>query len=329
MVLGSEVRKEMYRQIVRIRTFELALQKAYMEGKTPVFNIAAGPLPGELHLSCGQEPVAVGICAHLRNSDALCGPHRQHHLAVAKGLDLKKMAAEIFGKEAGLGHGRGGHMHIFDKNNRFGSSGTIGGGMPTAAGFALAFKRQGTDNVAVSVFGEGTTNQGAFHETVNLAALWKLPIVFVSEDNAWAVSVHKRISTPVADNSVRAAAYGIPGAYIANNDPDKVYDVCGEAIARARSGGGPTLIEVQTDRLMGHFEGDPQLYRSKEELEEIKRRDCFETYKQRLIRDGAITEAETQRILEAARVEIDEVITYARSCPYPSPESALQHVFAE
>jgi len=329
MIPSPEARREMYRQIVRSRTFELALQKVYLEGKTPVFNIAAGPLPGELHLSCGQEPVAVGICAHLRKSDALCTPHRQHHLAVAKGLDLKKMAAEVLGKEAGLGHGRGGHMHIFDKNNRFGSSGTIGGGMPTALGFSLAFKRQGTDNVAVSVFGEGTTNQGAFHETVNLAALWKLPIVFVSEDNAWAVSVHKRISTPVTDNSVRAAAYGIPGASVANNDPDKVYDVCGEAIARARGNGGPTLIEVQTDRLMGHFEGDPQLYRAKEELEDIKRRDCFVTYKERLIRDKVLTEGEAQQIIDAARAEIDEAIAYARACPYPAPESALQHVFAE
>jgi pyruvate dehydrogenase E1 component alpha subunit len=329
MIPNSEARKEMYRQIVRIRRFELALQKAYMEGKTPVFNIAAGPLPGELHLSCGQEPVAVGICAHLRKSDALCGPHRQHHLAVAKGLDLKKMAAEIFGKEAGLGHGRGGHMHLFDKHNRFGSSGTIGGGMPTAAGFALAFQRQGSDDVAVSVFGEGTTNQGAFHETLNLAALWKLPMVFVSEDNAWAVSVHKRVSTPVKDNSVRAAAYGIPGAQVLNNDPDKVYDVCGEAIARARKGGGPTLIEVQTDRLMGHFEGDPQLYRSKEELEEVKRRDCFVTYRQRLIDDGVLTEADALQMVEAATAEIGEAVAYARACPYPKPESALQHVFAE
>lgn len=329
MVPGSAARKEMYRQIVRIRTFELSLQKAYMEGKTPVFNIAAGPLPGELHLSCGQEPVAVGICAHLRRSDALCGPHRQHHLALAKGLDMKKMTAEIYGKEAGLGHGRGGHMHLFDKDNRFGSSGTIGGGMPTAVGFALAFKKQGRDDIAVSVFGEGTTNQGAFHEAINLAALWKLPIVFVSEDNAWGVSVHKKVSTPVTDNSVRAAAYGIPGAFVPENDPDKVYDVCGDAIARARRGEGPSLIEIQTDRLAGHFEGDAQGYRSKEELEAVKCRDCFTGYRQRLIADSALTEAEAEKMVEDARGEVDQAIAYAKSCPYPRPESALEHVFAE
>ncbi len=326
---GSAARQEMYRQIVRIRTFELLLQKAYLEGKTPVFNIAAGPLPGELHLSCGQEPVAVGICAHLRRSDALCGPHRQHHLALAKGLNVKKMTAEIFGKDTGLGHGRGGHMHLFDKDNRFGSSGTIGGGMPTAVGFALAFKKQHRDDIAVSVFGEGTTNQGAFHEAVNLAALWKLPVVFVCEDNAWGVSVHKRVSTPVPDNSMRAAAYGIPGAFIAENDPDKIYDVCGEAIARARRGEGPSLIEIQTDRLAGHFEGDAQAYRTQEELEAVKGRDCFTGYKQRLIAEGVLTEGEAQRMTADARREMEEAIAYARSSPYPKPEAALEHVFAK
>src|SRR5581483_4964210 len=192
---GNDVLLGLHRQMVRIRLFEETLVQVYMEGKTPAFDIAAGPVPGEMHLAAGQEPVAAGVCAHLRPSDAVTATHRPHHIALAHGVDMRKMAAEIFGKSTGLGGGKGGHMHLFDPSTNFGCSGIIGEGIPTAVGFALAFKRQGRDDVAVAVFGEGAANQGSFHESLNLAALWHLPAVFVCEDNTWAISVPKDHST--------------------------------------------------------------------------------------------------------------------------------------
>ncbi len=185
------------------------------------------------------QAVAAGVCAHLRPTDAVTATHRPHHQALAHGVDIRRMAAEIFGKETGLGHGKGGHMHLFSAEPAFGCSGIIGEGIPTAVGHALAFKKQGRDDIAVAFFGEGAANQGSFHESLNLAALWTLPVVFVCEDNAWAISVPKEKSTAIADNSARAAAYGMPGVLIPDNDPVGVYEAAGEAVARARRGGGP------------------------------------------------------------------------------------------
>ena len=207
---SDETLRQMHRQMARIRLFEETIQKIYMEGKTPAFDIAAGPVPGEMHLAAGQEPVAVGVCAHLRPSDAVTATHRPHHVALAHGMDMKKMAAEIFGKETGLGHGKGGHMHLFDTETHFGCSGIIAEGMPTAVGHALAFKKQGRDDIGVSFFGEGAANQGAFHESLNLAALWDLGVVFVCADNPWAISLPTDKATTIANNSHPAAAYPIP-----------------------------------------------------------------------------------------------------------------------
>ncbi|MFZ5853147.1 MAG: thiamine pyrophosphate-dependent dehydrogenase E1 component subunit alpha [Chloroflexota bacterium] len=325
---SNETLREMHRQMLRIRLFEETIQQVYFEGKTPAFDIAAGPVPGEMHLAAGQEPVAVGVCAHLRPTDAVTATHRPHHVALAHGMDMKKLAAEIFGKETGLGHGKGGHMHLFDPATNFGCSGIIAEGMPTAVGHALAFKKLGRDDIAVSFFGEGAANQGAFHESLNLAALWKLGVVFVCEDNAWAISVPKEKATAIPNNSDRAAAYGIPGVLVADNDPIAIYEAAGEAVARARRGGGPSLIEVKTDRLFGHFEGDPQVYRSKEELALLKERDALRAFERRLIDTGVLTAAEAEAAWQQARAEVDAAIEFARSSPYPEPASALQHVFA-
>ncbi len=325
---SNETLRGMHQQMVRIRLFEETIQKVYFEGKTPAFDIAAGPVPGEMHLAAGQEPVAAGVCAHLRSTDAVTATHRPHHVALAHGMDMKKLASEIFGKETGLGHGKGGHMHLFDPATNFGCSGIIAEGMPTAVGHALAFKKQGRDAVAVSFFGEGAANQGAFHESLNLAALWSLPVVFVCEDNAWAISVPKGKATAIASNSDRAAAYGIPGVLVPDNDPIAIYETAGDAVARARRGGGPSLIEVRTDRLFGHFEGDPQVYRTPEEMALLKERDAMRAFERRLIDTGAITAAEAQTVWDRARAEVDEAIEFARTSPYPEPAAALQHVFA-
>ena len=322
------VLREMHRQMVRSRIFEETLEAVYMEGKTPAFDIAAGTVPGEMHLSSGQEPVAVGVCAHLRPTDAITATHRPHHQALAHGVDMKRMAAEIFGKETGLGHGKGGHMHLFSKEPAFGCSGIVAEGIPTAVGHALAFKKMGRDDIAVSFFGEGAANQGAFHESLNLAALWGLGVVFVCEDNAWAISVAKEKATAIANNSDRAAAYGIPGVLIPDNDPVAVYEAAGEAVARARRGAGPSLIEVKTDRLLGHFQGDAQAYRTAEQIAELERRDAIRTYEARLAESGVLSEEQAAEVQASCRAEVEEAIAFARSSPEPAAESALEHVFA-
>jgi acetoin:2,6-dichlorophenolindophenol oxidoreductase subunit alpha len=325
---SAEVLRELHRQMVRARVYEETLQRVYLEGKSPAFDIAAGPVPGEMHLAAGQEPVAAGVCAHLRPTDAVTAPHRPHHIALAHGVDMRRMTAEIFGKEAGLGRGKGGHMHLFSAEPAFGCSGIIAEGMPTAVGHALAFKKQGRDDIAVSFFGEGAANQGAFHESLNLAALWDLPVVFVCEDNAWAISVPKDKATAVANNADRSVGYGMPGVLVGTNDPVAIYEAAGEAVARARRGAGPSLIEIKTDRKFGHFEGDPQVYRSQEEFARLEAQDPIRLFEEQLVEGGSLDSDAAKAVWEAARAEVDEAVEFARSSPYPTPASALEDVFA-
>jgi pyruvate dehydrogenase E1 component alpha subunit len=318
----------MYENMLVSRFFEETIEKIYLEGKTPAFNMANGPIPGEMHLSNGQEPCAVGVCAHLKRSDIATSTHRPHHVAIAKGVDLNKMAAEIFGKKTGLSGGRGGHMHIFDADTNFSCSGIIAQGMGPAVGAALSRKMQNKDGVAVSFLGEGAVNQGAFHETLNLAAVWKLPVVFVVEDNAWGISVSKADSTAVPRNDVRAAAYGMPGVFVKDNDPIAIFDVAGEAIKRARAGEGPTLIEIDTYRLAGHFMGDAEGYRPKGEKDALFAKDPIPRLRDQMIKSGDMTEAEDKAIVAGARKRVDEAIDFARKSDYPAAEEALEKVFA-
>lgn len=320
---------DMYQTMVKIRRFEERIREIYLNDKLPAFDIAAGLIPGEMHLAAGQEPVAVGMRPHLKEGDAITATHRPHHVAIAQGVDLNKMAAEIFGRDTGLGHGKGGHMHLFSVEPNFGCSGIIGEGMPVAVGAAMAFKQRGTDNVALSFLGEGAANQGSFHESLNLAALWDLPVVFVVEDNAYAISVPKSVSTCIPDNSDRASAYGIPGVLVENNDPVAVYEVMGEAIARARKGEGPSLIEIKTDRLWGHFEGDADAYRTDQFKEEMMGRDPLDTFARQLTDEGILNEADIASLQQAAYDEVEEALKFAQDSPYPKPESAMEHVFAE
>jgi pyruvate dehydrogenase E1 component alpha subunit len=319
---------DMYATMVKIRRFEERIRELYFADKLPAFDIAAGLIPGEMHLAAGQEPVAVGMRPHLMPGDAITATHRPHHIAIAQGVDLNKMAAEIFGRDTGLGRGKGGHMHLFSVEPSFGCSGIIGEGMPVAVGAAMAIKHRGTNNVALSFFGEGAANQGAFHESINLAALWTLPVVFVCEDNAYAISVPKTASTAIVDNSDRAAAYGVPGVLVGENDPVAVYEVMGEAIARARRGEGPSLIEVKTDRLWGHFEGDADAYRSDAFKTEMNERDPMLVYGRRLIDQGVLNESDMADIQSRMHAEVEAAIEFAMASPYPAPEAALEHVFA-
>jgi TPP-dependent pyruvate/acetoin dehydrogenase alpha subunit len=323
--LDSDTRLRLYRTMVLSRTFEEAVLREYHADKGPGFDIGKGLVPGEMHLSAGQEPVAAGVCAHLTLDDAVTATHRPHHFAIAHGVDLSKMAAEIFGRETGLGRGRGGHMHLFDPATHFSCSGIIAEGYPPALGQAFAFQRQGSDRIAAAVTGEGAANQGGFHESLNLAALWKLPVVFVVEDNDWAISVPRSASTAVPSNAARGAAYGIPAERI-ENDADAIYRAAERAVARARAGEGPTLLEVHTLRLWGHFEGDAQAYRG--DLDDAPQRDPIPAYEARLRADAVLDEAGCGEVKAQAQGRVEEAIAFAKDSPVPDPAGAHSYVFA-
>ena len=318
----------MFRNMLLSRQFEEAIKLAYMEGKSPRFNMANGPIPGEMHLSNGQEPCAVGVCAHLEKEDFVSATHRPHHIAIAKGVDLKAMAAEIFGKETGLSGGRGGHMHLFDQRVNFVCSGIIAEGMGPAVGAALGRRLKKESGIAVSFIGEGAANQGAFHEALNLAAVWKAGVVFVIEDNAWGISVSKDASTSISSNADRAASYGMPGHRVDSNCPDDIYEISGEAIQRARDGGGPSLIEIKTVRLEGHFMGDAEQYRNAEERESLEAQDPLPKYRTRLLESGVATKQQLQEIEEQCKTEVDDAISFARSSALPPIEEAYRCVYA-
>lgn len=325
----------MYETMLVIRRYEETLAQAYLEGKLPpaiqqglAFDIASGPIPGEMHLAAGQEPVAVGVCAHLADEDTVVGTHRPHHFAIAKGVPLERMTAEIFGKATGLGRGKGGHMHLFDPERRFSCSGIVGASLPPACGAALAAKLRGRTSVAVAFFGEGAANQGTFHESLNLAALWRLPVVFVCEDNGWAISVAKGTATAIASNADRAAAYGMEGVSVRDNDAVQVYEAAGDAVAKARDGGGPTLIEVRTDRWFGHFQGDAEVYRPKTEVPAMHARDPIPVLAAALRQLNALDEAQDRTLKDRAATRVAVAFDFARKSSYPAPEEALQHVFA-
>jgi len=323
--LDPGVRIKLYETMVLSRTYEEAILREYHADKGPGFDIGKGLVPGEMHLSAGQEPVAAGVCAHLTTDDAVTATHRPHHLAIAHGVDLRKMTAEIFGRDTGLGKGRGGHMHLFDPDTHFSCSGIIAEGYPPALGQAFAFQRKGTDRIAVAVTGEGAANQGAFHESLNLAALWKLPVVFVVEDNDWGISVPRKASTAIGSNADRAAAYGIPGERV-DNDVEAVYDAAARAVSRARAGQGPSLIEVHTLRMWGHFEGDAQGYRP--ELDTVSEHDPIPKYEKALREAGLLDDEKVDEIKRLVDVAVDDAIDFAKTSPVPHPDSATAYVFA-
>jgi pyruvate dehydrogenase E1 component alpha subunit len=324
--LDGETRLRLYQTMVLSRTYEEAILREYHADKGPGFDIGKGLVPGEMHLSAGQEPVAAGVCDHLTTDDAVTATHRPHHLAIAHGMDLRKMTAEIFGRETGLGRGRGGHMHLFDPDTHFSCSGIIAEGYPPALGQALAFKRKGTDRIAVAVTGEGAANQGAFHESLNLAAAWNLPVVFVVEDNDWGISVPKSAATAIPSNADRAAAYGIPGERVEDNDVEGVHAAAARAVARARAGEGPSLIEVHTLRMWGHFEGDAQGYR--QELADVASRDPIPKYEQVLRAAGLLDDDSVARIKAEASERVEDAVTFAKDSPLPDPAQATAYVFA-
>jgi len=308
----------LYRTMLTIRRFEERCNYLFMQGR----------IPSTLHLYIGQEAVAVGVCAHLRVSDYVTSTHRPHGHAIAKGVSPRAIMAELFAKSTGCCHGKGGSMHVGDMAvGMVPAIAIVGGGIPVAAGLALAAKRLGTDGVAVSFFGEGAANEGAFHETLNMAAIWSLPVVFVCENNLYAASTPVSVAFKIENIAARAAAYGMTGEITDGNDVLAVYEAAGRAIARARAGGGPTLLECKTYRLCGHSRSDPRTYRSKEEEAEWARLDPILRLSEQLVRAGLATADSLAEIEKEVTAEIDDAVAFAEASPSPLPEDALKHVF--
>ena len=327
MPINNEVRAWMYTQMQRSRKFEEALIPLYFEDKLPAFNMRNGPLPGEMHYSFGQEPVGAAVAAAMSDEDMLTGTHRPHHVAIPRGVDLKKMTAEILQRETGLSRGRGGHMHIYDASVNFSGWSIVGGTMGITAGMAMSRKMQGLPGVGVTVIGEGAVNEGHWHEVMNMAGLWKLPFVCVIEDNYYGVTVAKHESTAVARNSDRASAYNCPGEYVENNDADALYEAMQRALTRARNGEGPTIIEVETARIHGHYAGDQGVY-IPPEIKEKYLGDALPVYRQRLIDEGVLSEEQAVEIEESATAEVAEAIQFARDSGHLDPSEATTQVFA-
>ena len=318
--------ERMYSEMVTARHYEERLQEEYLVGKQPAFDISAGPIPGELHLAAGHEAAAAGVCAHLRDDDTVTATHRPHHVAISKGVDLERMTAEIFGRETGLCRGKGGHMHLFDPDVNFACSGIIAQGCPTAVGAALAAKKRGTDAVAVAFLGEGAIDQGGFLESLNLAAVQNLPVVFVIEDNDWAISMPKGRVTDVENGAQRAAGFDLPGTRVDHHDAVAVYEAAEEAVMRARDGNGPTLIEVQVHRHMGHFMGDAEAYRPDDEVKRVKRLDPIPRLEFRL-REAGVSDERIDNRRGEAHERVEAAIEWAKEQPVPGDETAYENVF--
>ena len=316
--IDADTLRSIYERMVQIRVFE------DLAGK----NFADGLVPGFVHLYAGEEAVAVGVCTHLTDRDFITSTHRGHGHCVAKGVDIDGMVAELMGKATGVCKGKGGSMHIADiDKGMLGANGIVGGGLPLATGAALTAKTLGTGGVAVCFFGDGASNQGTFHESLNLAAIWKLPVVFVCENNGYAEATPVAYHCSVTDIASRAGSYDIPGVVVDGLDLFSVYEAAGEAIARARRGEGPTLIEAKTYRFYGHFQGDTITYRTDEELLRFKERDPIRGVRRYGVEAGLLTEDEFDAIDAAVREQLDHAWDQAKADPFPEPEDALNDVY--
>jgi pyruvate dehydrogenase E1 component alpha subunit len=310
-----------WEKMVRIRKFEDRTGQEF----------AAGKMPGFVHLYAGEEAVAVGVCSHLSDRDFITSTHRGHGHCIAKGCDVKYMMAELFGRATGYCKGKGGSMHIADiEKGILGANGIVGAGMPLACGPALMAKVKGTDQVTVCFFGDGASNQGTFHESVNLSSIWKLPVVYVVENNGYAQSTPQDYHQNVDDIAVRAQAYNVPGISVDGMDFFAVHEAAGEAIKRARQGKGPTLVECKTYRYYGHFQGDAMAYRTKEEMEDFKQnRDCLNIFRKAVTSRDLATDQELDEIESKISEEIERAVEFAEESKYPEPEETLKDVYVE
>ena len=311
--------KEMYTIMVKIRFFEERAITEYRKG-----------LPGFVHPSIGQEATPAGVCAFLREDDYTITTHRGHGDIIAKGAQLDRMMAELFARKSGYCKGKGGSMHIADvSRNILGATGIVGDGLPIAAGVGAALKMQGKDSVMVAFFGDGSTNSGAFHEGIGLAAAWSLPVLFVCQNNGYQQSTPSRDYTRLTDIADRAKGYGVPGISVDGNDAVAVAEVAREAIEKCRKGEGPIFIVANTYRTVGHHMGDPGTsYRPKEEVEEWKKKDPIKRLRQQMVQNKMATDAELDEIEQNVLRELDEAVKFAQESPMPTPEEALEDIYA-
>lgn len=318
--ISKELKLAMYRRLLECRMFEDRVYYLFLEGR----------LPGTVHQSQGQEASAVGVCSALEEGDMITSTHRPHSHAVARGIPVKSLMAELFAKKTGCCHGKGGSMHFGDPDvGMLPAIAIVGGGIPIATGYALAFQYLRKKNIVACFFGDGAANIGTFHEAINMAAIWNLPVVFVCENNKYgaSTSVHKVMK--IEHVSERAAAYGIPGETVDGNDVEVVYRAMSRAAARARDGSGPALLELETYRFAGHSRSDPGHYRPRGEIEAWKQRDPIALYERALEAEGLLTADAIQQAKSAIERELDEAVRFGEESPSPLPEDCLTDVFAE
>ena len=317
--LSKEQLLEAYRIMRTIREFEERLHTEF----------ATGEIPGFVHLYAGEEAIAAGFMAHLDENDYVASTHRGHGHSIAKGCDVKGMMLEIYGKDEGICRGKGGSMHIADLDKgMLGANGIVGGGPPLVCGVGLSAKIRGTKQVGVSFTGDGGANQGTFLESLNLASAWELPCVFVVENNGYAEATAQAFSSKGIDIAKRADGFSMPGVVVDGHDFFAVYEAAGEAIRRAREGGGPSLIECKVNRYFGHFEGDAQTYRGENEVEEIRNeKDCLTLFRQRVTSADLVDEDDLDKIDEEVEQLIDESVDEAKAAAGPSQDNLLTDVY--
>lgn len=319
MDLSKEKLLWMYQKMVEIRDFELKVDELFKKNM----------IWGTCHLYVGEEATAVGACAALNYDDYITSTHRGHGHCIAKGADLNKMMAELLGKETGYCKGRGGSMHIVDvSTGNLGANGVVAGGIPIATGAALASKIRKDSKVTICFFGDGASNEGAFHESLNMAGIWKLPIVYICENNLYGMSNPVKYSTAVQDIAVRGQAYNIPGVIVDGNDVMAVYETVKEAVERARKGEGATLIESKTYRWLGHSKSDPRVYRTREEEQEWKEKDPIKKFAEFLKERSIVTDEELNEIDELVKKEIEEALEFAINSPAPKLEDLTKYIYA-
>jgi TPP-dependent pyruvate/acetoin dehydrogenase alpha subunit len=317
--LSAPERIQMFLRMLLCRMFEDRVYYLFLQGR----------MPGTIHQAQGQEASAVGVCSALQPGDMITSTHRPHEHAVARGVPVNSLMAELFAKVDGCCHGKGGSMHVGDAAyGMLPAIAIVGGGIPLAAGYALAFKYRKTGNIVGCFFGDGATNIGSFHEAVNISAIWDLPVVFVCENNKYGASTAIEKVTRVPRLSDRAAAYGIPGRTVDGNDVEAVYSAMREAGERARGGAGPTLLELETYRFAGHSRSDPGHYRSKDEVAYWKVRDPLTRYESFLTEEGLLSPDEIANMKASVEKELDAAVAFAEASPSPRPEDCLKDVYA-
>lgn len=309
----------LYQTMLSIRYFEEEVERSVKKG---LFH-------GTTHLCMGQEATAVGVCSVLKQGDKMTSTHRGHGHSIAMGADMKKIMAEIFGKATGYCKGKGGSMHIADVDyGNLGSNAIVGGGIPIAVGSALTARLEGTADVTVCFFGDGATNEGSFHESLNLASIWKLPVIFVCENNEYGMSSSITKMTNIEDLSIRAKSYGIPGMTIDGNDLLEVMNITEQAVSRARNGEGPILIEAKTYRYNGHSKSDEQRYRTDEEVSKRKKKDPIQRFEKMLIQSDILEEKDIEQIKQMVIEEVEAATGFALASPEPKVEELLTDVYA-